>query len=353
MIKLSLRRRYCAFLLVVLSLSGCVNTMLGRLQVVHARIDPEGEAIELLVARESSYMTEPSVKSVWKVLHYALHVVNLPAADQSADWSVLESQSRQILSFNGPPPKDVDYYYAAGTLFTTHYGSGSEHFAIQATALRWCVVQPDNICKPVGEVSLASGDRRVAHDRDGRHFFVANQLFAADSAQPLLNVAGRPGYQQFLGAKLDRPLLVAHRWLLAASHRTQPLGAPILHIYDLEHDTVETVLAQALPQRGLPELLAVDQDEQGWQLLIQQTDCREVGKNTAGGMDVKCDKYYGIQRPGQSQLEPVHIPPEATARISWRVGFEHWDSKRKRLWLFEAINRYDKPRGIEVMAVRY
>lgn len=353
MTKLSLLVKCCASLVAVMALSGCFNTMLGRLEVVNARPNQDGEGLELLVARESRYKIEPSADEVWTTLHYALHVVNLPAADLQADWNSLENQSRKILSFNGPPPKDVDYYYAAGTLFTTHYAGGSEPFTLQATALRWCAVQSDDVCKPVGEVPLASGDRRVAHDRDGGHFFAAHQLFATDRAQPLLNVAGRPGYQQFVGGQLDRPMLVAHRWLLAASHRTQQPGAPILHIYDLEHDTVETVLAQALPQRGLPEVLAVDKDEQGWQLLIQQTDCREVGKNTAGGKDVKCDKHYGIQRPGQSQPEPVHIPPEARARINWRVDFGHWDSRRKRLWLFEAINRYDKPRGIEVMAVQY
>lgn len=281
----------CAFLLAALALSGCVNTTLGRLDVVNARLNQDDQALELLVAREFTYKIEPSIHGVWKTLHYALYVVNLPADDRLAEWNSLEGLSRKIVSFNGPPPKDVDYYYAAGTLFTTHYAGGSEPFTFQATALRWCAVQPDNVCKPVGEVSLAGDDRRVAHDRDGRHFFAAHQLFATDSAQPLLNVAGRPGYKQFSGGKLDRPMLVTHRWLLAASHRTQQPGTPILLIYDIEHDTVETVLAQALPQKGLPELLAVDKDERGWQLLIHQADCREVGKNKAGGKDIKCDDY--------------------------------------------------------------
>lgn len=245
--------KYGAFLLAVLALSGCINTTLGRLEVVNARVNLDDESLELLVARESTYKVEPSIHEARKTFHYALYVVHLPAADRSADWNSLGSQSRKIVSFNGPPPKDMDYYYAAGTLFTQ-----------QSAVLQWCAVQPDNTCKPIGEVPLVPGDRRVAHDRDGRHFFAAHQLFATDRAQPLLKVAVRPGYQQFVGGQLDRPMLVAHRWLLAASHRTQQPGAPILHIYDLEHDTVEPVLAQALPQRGLPELLAIDKDEQGW-----------------------------------------------------------------------------------------
>lgn len=327
---------------VAVLLGGCVNTSLGQLHVLHARVDPKGEALELLVARESRYSVEPSVNSVWKTSHYALYVLSLPAVDRRADWSALEGQSRKILSFNGPPPKDVDYYYASGTLFTA-----------QATALQWCAVQADTACKPVGEVPLTDADARVAHDRDGRHFFAAHQLFATDRAVPLVNVSARPGYQQFRQGPLDRPFLVEHRWLLAASHHTKQPGEPLLHIYDIERDTVETILARALPHRGSPELLAVDRDEQGWQLLIKQTDCKEAGKNKEGGKIIACDDYYAIQRPGQSRFEPVNTTPYASALISWRVDFGHWDGRRKRLWLFDAINRYDQPRGIEVTAVQY
>ena len=351
----------CALLLAVLTLGGCVVTSLGKLHVINARVDPEGQALELLVARESRYMTEPSVNDVWKTLHYALYAVNLPAADWSADWRSVEGKSRKILSFNGPPPRNVDYHYADGTLFTTNYGPGSALHTVQTTGLQWCAIQPDNTCKAVGEVDLTRSDGRVAHDRDGRHFFAAHQLFASDRAQPLLHVTGRPGYQQFLRERdaLDRPMLVERRWLLAASHLSRRPGTPILHIYDLERDTVETVLAQTLALKGLPILVAVDKDEQGWQLLMQFSACKEVdynkegGKNSEAGKKVVCDHTYGIQRPGHSQLELLQIPPDRKVDITWRVDFGHWDSRRKRLWLFEAINKYDKARGIEVKAVRY
>ena len=323
-------------------LGGCVNTLLGELHVMHARVHPGGEALKLVVARESRYSVEPSVNSVWKTSHYALHVLTLPAVDRRADWSTLEGESRKILSFNGAPPKGVDYHYAAGTLFTA-----------QASALQWCAVQADTACKPVGAVPLTDADGRVAHDRDGRHFFVAHQLFVTDRALPLVNVSARPGYQQFRQGPLDRPFLVEHRWLLAASHHSKRPGEPLLHIYDMERDTVETILAQALPEGGSPELLAVDRDEQGWQLLIKQTYCVETGKNRAGGKTIACDDHYAVQRPGQPRLEPLDISPDKSALVSWRVDFGHWDARRKRLWLFDAINRYDQPHGIAVQAVRF
>lgn len=321
---------------------GCVNTSLGNLHVIHARVHPAGDGLELLVARESRYAVEPSVNSVWKTTHYALYAVHLPAVERLADWHALAGESRIILSFNGPPPKGVDYYYAAGTLFTA-----------QSNTLKWCVVQAENVCRPVGAVALASTDGRVAHDRDGRYFFAAHQLFASNRAKPLLNVSGRPGYQLFRQGPLDRPFLVEHRWLLAASHHPKHPGEPILHIYDIANDTVQTILAPALPSSGSPELLAVERDEQGWQLLIKQTYCKESGGTKEYGKTIVCDSNFAMHRPDRPQLALLDASPNASALASWKVGFGHWDAKRNLLWQFDAINRYDQPRGIAVEAIRF
>ena len=149
--------------------------------------------------------------------------------------------------------------------------------ALRAWDVAHCTLQPDNACVPVGELTWKGRAESVAYDRDGRYFFAADQLLAADRAQPLLHV----------------------------------------HIYDLELDTVETELAQDLPHKGFPELYAVDKEDQGWQLFIKQSDCKMVGKQ------MTCVDYYGIQRPGQSRPEPLQILYDKNAHINCKVDCGH------------------------------
>lgn len=328
--------RIAALVITATLVNGCISANLGQLQIINARVNPQSDSLEMLVAREFSYAVEDLMPTKVRVANYALYAINVPAIDRSGDWNSWKAHSRKILSLNGPPPKDADFHYAAGTLFTQ-----------KSTELQWCTMQAGDSCKQVGEVTLKHHGERVAYDRDGQHFFVADQLFTTKLAHPLLKLTGRPGYQRFLALQLDRPLLVARRWLLSAARNSKPAGVPILHIYDLEHDTVETVLSRSFHPNGAPELMAVDRDTQGWRLLIQQLDCKEVSNK------LTCVAHYAEQRPDQSQLVPLKITQNLSFRGNLMMDYGHWDAKNKQVWLFDSINRYDKAHGLAVSAARY